>query len=49
MVPKHAPDVRNVSGQGHAGYTAATKADFNSRGRNTAQDSGNMAPLVWLS
>lgn len=49
MVPIHAPDVRNVSGQGHTGNTAATTADFISRGRNTPQDSGNMAPLAWLS
>jgi hypothetical protein len=49
MVPIHAPRVRNMSGQGDAGNTAATTADFISRGRNTPQVSGNMAPLAWLS
>ncbi len=49
MVPIHAPGVRNMSGQGHAGNTAVIMADFISCGRNTAQDVGNTAPLAWLS
>lgn len=49
MVPTHAPRVRNVSGQGHAGNTAAITADFISRGRNTAQVFGNTATLAWQS
>ena len=49
MVPIHAPRVRSMSGQGLAGNAAAIKADFISRGRNTAQDFGNTATLAWQS
>ena len=49
MVPIHAPCVRNVSGQGQAGNTAVTTADFISLGRNVPQGFGNTAPLAWLS
>ena len=49
MVPIHAPRVRSMSGQAHAGNTAATMADFISLGRNTPQDFGNTATLAWQS
>jgi hypothetical protein len=49
MVPIHAQRVRDMSGPGHSGNTAATTADFISPSRNTAQDFGNTATLAWLS
>ena len=49
MVPIHAPSVRDMSGQGQAGNTAAITEDFFSSGRNTSQDSGNTATVAWLS
>jgi hypothetical protein len=49
MVLIQAPDVRNMSGKGRAGNTAATTADFISRGRNTPKDVGNTATLALLA